>query len=203
MATKTAPARKKPAARPAQAAEAAPAKARKAAKAARPAPSLAAPRTAAARSPDPASRVLRRFRVVFNAVKGHFREVEKRAGVSGAQVWALSVVREHPGIGVGGLADAMDIHQSTASNLLRPLLDNGYALAERSGTDRRAVQLKLTAKGQRVLAKVPGPFTGLLPQALGRLDAATLGRLDRDLARLIEELGPERGGNIPLGQPGD
>lgn len=156
---------------------------------------------AAASGTEPASRVLRRFRIVFNAVKGHFREVEKRAGVSGAQVWALSVLRDNPGIGVGGLARAMDIHQSTASNLLRPLLENGFASAERGDADRRAVQLKLTAKGQRVLAKAPGPFAGLLPEALGRLDARTLARLDRDLARLIDELGPAaRGGNVPLGQ---
>lgn len=171
----------------------------------------AAPRTAsAARQPraragaEPASRVLRRFRVVFNAVKGHFREVEKRAGVSGAQFWALSVVRDDPGVGVGGLAKAMDIHQSTASNLLRPLLDAGLLSAERGEADRRAVQLRVTAKGMRVLAKAPGPFTGLLPDALGRLDPQTLARLDRDLARLIDQLGANaRGGNIPLGSSDD
>ena len=167
----------------------------------------AVPRTASAArqlraraGAEPASRVLRRFRVVFNAVKGHFREVEKRAGVSGAQFWALSVVRDDPGVGVGGLAKAMDIHQSTASNLLRPLLDAGLLSAERGEADRRSVQLHVTAKGMRVLAKAPGPFTGLLPDALGRLDPQTLARLDRDLARLIDQLGTNaRGGNIPLG----
>jgi DNA-binding MarR family transcriptional regulator len=158
------------------------------------------PREPAARGADPASRVLRRFRVVFNAVKGHFREVEKRAGISGAQFWALSVVRDQPGLGVGDLAKAMDIHQSTASNLVRPLIEAGLLTAERGGTDRRSVQLKVTAKAQKVLAKAPGPFTGLLPEALARLDAPTLARLDRDLARVIEELGAKvRGGNIPLG----
>ena len=158
-------------------------------------------RAPAARKPEPASSVLRRFRVVFNAVKGHFRDVEKRAGISGAQFWALSVLREQPGLGVGGLARAMDIHQSTASNLLRPLLENGYASAVRGAADRRAVQLQVTAKGLRVLAKAPGPFTGILPQALSRLDARTLARLDRDLGRLIDELGPDaRGRNVPLGQ---
>jgi hypothetical protein len=36
--------------------------------------------------------------------------------------------------------------------------------------------------------------------AIGRLDSRALARLDRDLARLIEELGAdERGANIPLG----
>src|SRR3954471_14444610 len=102
---------------------------------------------AAAAPTDPAARVLRRFRLVFNAVKSHFRAVETKAGISGAQLWALSVVHGQPGIGVGDLARAMDIHQSTASNLLRGLIDSGMVVAERGVTDRRAVQLKATPRG--------------------------------------------------------
>jgi len=150
---------------------------------------------------DPAARVLRRFRLVFNAVKSHFRAVETKAGISGAQLWALSVVAARPGIGVGELARAMDIHQSTASNLLRPLLEGKLVLAERGGADRRAVQLHATARGAKVLAKAPGPFSGVLPEALGRLDQRTLARLDRDLAVLIAELGVnDRAAGIPLSE---
>ena len=151
---------------------------------------------------EPATRVLRRFRLVFNTVKSHFRTVEKKAGVAGAQVWALSVVAGEPGIGVSALARAMDVHQSTASNLIKPLLEGGLLVAERSGSDRRAVQLRVTAQGARVLRKAPGPFTGVLPDALGHLDAATLARLDRDLGKLIEVLGVgPHGANVPLGKP--
>ena len=152
---------------------------------------------------DPSTRVLRRFRLVFNAVKSHFRAVETKAGVSGAQLWALSVVQQHPGIGVGDLARAMDIHQSTASNLLRALVEAELVVAERGGTDRRAVQLRVTARGGKALAKAPGPFAGVLPEALARLDKRTLARLEKDLDLLIAELGAdERGANIPLGTNG-
>lgn len=152
---------------------------------------------------EPATRVLRRFRLVFNTVKTHFRAVEKKAGVAGAQVWALSVVADQPGIGVGDLARAMDIHQSTASNLLKPLLERGLLVARREGPDRRAVQLHLTAAGTRILRKAPGPFTGVLPDALASLDGATLARLDRDLGKLIEVLGASdaRAARVPLGHP--
>ena len=154
---------------------------------------------AAVKEVEPAARVLRRFRLVFNAVKSHFRAVETKAGISGAQLWALSVVHAHPGIGVGELARAMDIHQSTASNLLRALLEKSLVLAERGGEDRRAVQLQATARGTKVLAKAPGPFSGVLPEALGRLDKRTLARLDRDLATVIEELGvDDRGAGVPM-----
>lgn len=137
---------------------------------------------------DPAARVLRRFRTVFSAVRSHFRSVEKRAGISGAEVWALSQVAANPGIGVGQLARAMDIHQSTASNLVRALLEARLVVSEKGEVDRRAVHLHATARGLKILAKAPAPLTGLLPDALQRLDAATLERMDRDLARLIREL---------------
>ena len=158
----------------------------------------------AATVPDPSEpsvRVLRRFRLVFNAVKTHFQQVEKRAGVGGAQVWALSVIRSTPGIGVNALARAMDIHQTTASNLVKAMVAAELVAAEKRGEDKRTVQLRILGAGSRVLRKAPGPFTGVLPQALATLDAATLERLDRDLAVLIAALNAdERAAGIPLAQ---
>ncbi|MEO5881007.1 MAG: MarR family winged helix-turn-helix transcriptional regulator [Caldimonas sp.] len=146
-------------------------------------------------------RVLRRFRLVFNAVKAHFQQVEKLAGVGGAQLWALSVVAARPGLGVTHLAREMDVHQSTASNLVRSLVERGLITATRASADRRAVQLHLLPAGRRVLRRAPGPLAGLLPQALDSLDEATLARLDADLARLIDVLGVDLGhAKVPLGQ---
>ena len=151
---------------------------------------------------DAAVFVLRKLRLVFNAVKGHFREVEKKAGVAGAQVWALSVIRDNPGAGVNELAKAMDIHQSTASNLLKPLIERGMVVAARHESDRRALRLKITARGLAVLRKAPAPVTGVLPDALSKLDLDTLRRLDHDLTDLIAVLGADRrAARMPLGQP--
>ncbi|HSH95031.1 MAG TPA: MarR family winged helix-turn-helix transcriptional regulator, partial [Roseimicrobium sp.] len=65
-------------------------------------------------------------------MRKHFRATEQRVGISGAHVWALSVVNEHPKIGVGALATVMDVHQSTASNLVRLLLAEDLVAAERT-----------------------------------------------------------------------
>lgn len=147
------------------------------------------------------AQVLRRFRLVFNAVKTHFQQVEKQVGVGGAQVWALSVIRAHRGIGVSGLALAMDIHQTTASNLVKALVNAEMVAAEKNGPDRRAVQLRILPAGTRVLRKAPGPFAGVLPQALAQLDPSTLERLDDDLALLISALrADDRAAGIPLAQ---
>lgn len=153
--------------------------------------------------PLPSRQVLRQFRVIFNAVKSHFRQVEHESGLGGAQVWALSVVSETPGMGVGHLATVMDIRQPTASNLVRGLVSKGLLRSERLTTDRRAVALFATEDAQRILARVPGPWSGVLPHALHALDEPTLRRMQADLELVIRQLG-EPGAtdaaNIPLAQ---
>jgi len=148
-----------------------------------------------------AAKVLRQFRQVFNAVKTHFQQVEKKTGVGGAQLWALSIIRSSPGIGVNALAQAMDVHQSTASNLVKTLIEREFIVTSKSEHDRRSVELTVLPAGTRLLRKAPGPFTGVLPEALAQLDPATLARLEKDLSRLLALLNAdERAANIPLGQ---
>lgn len=156
---------------------------------------------AAGGEPPPHVRVVRQFRMVFNAMKAHFRAVEKQAGLAGAQVWALSVVRDQPGCTVKHLSQAMDIHQSTASNLLKTLAEAGLVGTTRDGADRRTVHLHLLPAGMRILRKAPGPLSGVLPEALAGLDPRTLQRLEADLAELLKTLKPDaRSGKVPLGQ---
>lgn len=150
---------------------------------------------------DASARVLRQFRIVFNAVKSHFRQVERAAGIGGAQLWALSVVAAQPGIGVNALARAMDIRQATASNLVRTLVATGLLLAERKGEDRRAVQLRVLPAGGEVLRRAPGPLSGVLPAAIARLDTEALARLEVDLALLIGQLKADASAAaVPLAQ---
>jgi DNA-binding MarR family transcriptional regulator len=149
----------------------------------------------------PEARVLRQFRLVFNSVKTHFQQMEKLAGVGGAQVWALAIIRDQPGVGVNQLARAMDVRQPTASNLVKALSAQGHIEVRKEGADRRAVQLHLLAAGARVLRRAPGPFHGVLPQALAALDPTTLRRLEQDLGLLIRALNAdEDAGDLLLSQ---
>ena len=145
--------------------------------------------------------VLRRFRVVFSAVRSHFKQIEKRVGLGGAQVWALSIIRDHPGIGLGDLADHMDVHQSTASNLIKGLRQKQMIRVDKGQADKRQVQLFVLSQAQTLLAQVPRPFEGVLPAALDMLPSQTLQQLDENLAQLIALLkADESAGSIPLEQ---
>ncbi len=95
----------------------------------------------------------------------------------------------------------MDVHQTTASNLVKGLLKLELVKAEKKGADKRAVQLLILPAGRVLLKKVPGPFSGVLPNALSQLDAKTLVRLERDLSRLLTLLNTdESAAKTPLAQ---
>ena len=161
---------------------------------------IQSPTTAGPES-EPAFRVLRKFRRMFNTVRGHFQQVEKKVGVGGAQVWALGVIYKQPGIGINALAAAMDVHQTTASNLVKSLIKTNMVQAQKNGKDKRTVQLFVLPDGQRVLLSAPGPFSGVLPHALSQLDEATLDRLDTDLSTLLKLLDSDKAAEkIPLAQ---
>lgn len=137
---------------------------------------------------EQAARVLRQFRLIFSTVRRHFQFMEKQSGIGGAQVWALSLVAQHQGLGVKQLSQLMDIHQSTTSNLVRSLIQSGLLHSEKSTHDRRVVELYALPEGLKLLKKVRGPFAGVLPHALQRMDEPSLVQLEQNLAALIHRL---------------
>jgi len=138
-----------------------------------------------------AKEVLGQFRSIFAAVRTHFARVEKAVGIGGAQVWALALIEASPGASLGEIASGMDVHQSTASNLVRLLLEAGFIESLRSGDDRRKVELSITAKGRLLLRKAPKPYTGVLPHALAALSASQLKALRTSLEVVRAQLNVE------------
>ncbi len=133
----------------------------------------------------PDVQALRRFRVIFNAVRSHFQQVEKLTGTGAAQLRALSILRERPGIRLSELAQAMDVHQSTASNLVKTLLERELISTTHNDSDRRVRHLHLQTAGMKILQRMRGPYIGVLPKALSTLPPHTLQRLNSDLDELI------------------
>ena len=129
--------------------------------------------------------VLEQFRVIVKSIRRHYQDVERRAGLSGAQLWALAQVAGQPGTKVGDLARALAIHQSTASNLLRALEAQGLVTRERQRHDQRQVKLFASKKGLQLLKGAPRPLIGVLQQALSELPAARLHALHAELEHVI------------------
>lgn len=133
--------------------------------------------------------VLQRFRVLIRTAQRHSQWIEKQSGVTGAQLWSMQELAEHPGLRVGDLAKRMALHQSTASNMIDKLETAGLLRKERQSSDNRVVRLYLTEAGTAVLAKAPSPARGILPEALRRMDQVALASLQMDLDGLLAQVG--------------
>lgn len=132
--------------------------------------------------------VLRKFRLIYGAVRQHFREIESHCGVSGSQLWMLKEIGGDPGIGVSELAARLSVHQSTCSQLLEKLVSRGLVIKARSKSDQRRVGLTLSSAASRMLARAPGPPEGVLPEALHGMSGAQLKRLDASLSELMRQM---------------
>lgn len=132
--------------------------------------------------------VLQRFRVLIRTAQRHSQWIERQSGVTGAQLWAMQELVEAPGLRVGELANRMALHQSTASNMVDRLETGGLIRKERTSADQRVVRLYLTEKGQELLARAPSPARGVLPEALRKLDEASLQRLQNELDGLLMQI---------------
>jgi len=132
--------------------------------------------------------VLKRFRVLLRSMESHYRRVEERSGLGGAQVWALAEVEAQQGLTVGELADRLAIHLSTASNLVRRLEELKLVTRSRSREDQRVVQLAVTAAGRRKLEQAPKPSMGLLQQALSEMPPGELAALGAELDKLLRRM---------------
>jgi DNA-binding MarR family transcriptional regulator len=132
--------------------------------------------------------VLKKFRQIFRAAKLHFRQVERTADVSSAQLWLLAELFDRPGSRVKDLAAAMALHQSTVSNLLEVLTRRKLLVRKRDDVDQRVVRVFLTAAGERIVRKAPNPARGVLPDALEALPAAALRRLDQSVTVLLKRM---------------
>ncbi len=150
-----------------------------------------------------ASAVLQQFRELFRVSQRHFQRIEARCGVSGAQLWALSELDKRPGLTISELARALRIHLSTSSNLLDKLEKQALVRRERRSSDQRLVRVYVTPAGRKILAKCPKPVEGVIPDALGRMPTAALGRLHRDLESLLNlaSVRSARAGMKPLAEP--
>jgi len=146
---------------------------------------------------------LQGFRTIFASARAHDADVRRLAGISGSQLWALAEIARASGLSVNGLSERMALHQTTASNLINALVERRLVRRVRDETDQRVVRLYVTTDGKRMLLRAPGPYTGLLVDALRHLEPEQLKRLHRSLALLLDVMREKKtnaAGEILLGE---
>lgn len=139
------------------------------------------------------------LRTIFASARIHDAEVRNLAGIPGSQLWALSEISRSQGMSVNDLAERMALHQTTASNLVNALVERKLVRRLRDDMDLRVARLHVTTNGKRVLLRAPGPYAGLLVDALRQLGGPQLAKLGKHLDALVGQM--RRTSTAAAGEP--
>ena len=117
------------------------------------------------------------------------RVVERRLGISGAQLFVLQKLADGPAASLNELAARTFTHQSSVSVVVRRLVARGLVARTVFADDARRVTIALTPAGRTLLRKAPEPLQARLLASLKRLSTSERKTLAAGLTRLVGEAG--------------
>jgi DNA-binding MarR family transcriptional regulator len=128
--------------------------------------------------------VLDAIRVIVQNLRESSRWAEKYVGMSGAQLFVLQKLEEAPAQSLNALAERTHTHQSSVSTIVTRLVERGLVTRARSRRDARTVELTLSPRGRRLVARAPDAAQERLIRAVQQLPPARRRTLASTLAAL-------------------
>jgi DNA-binding MarR family transcriptional regulator len=132
--------------------------------------------------------VLDAIRRIVQTLRESSRLAERRAGLSGAQLFVLHQIAEHPGSSVNELAAHTHTHQSSVSVVVTRLVEQGLVQRATSENDGRRVELTLTSQGRRLSSRMPDPAQARLVASIDQLAPARRRQLAATLGEVADTL---------------
>ena len=146
---------------------------------------------AAAKRPDRKaclSECVEMLHQIFQAIDVFSRQVLRDFGVSGPQVWALRTIGDAGVVNMSDLAQQMHLHVSTVTGIIDRLEAAKMVTRERSGSDGRVMELRLTAKGRSILSRAPEPPRSKAARGLQKVSSRKLRQLRASLLLLADAM---------------
>lgn len=148
-------------------------------------------RSAGGRSADVAE-VVNDLRRLFKAIHEYSKAILRKTGLSGPQIWALTVLDGAPALSLNELSERLFAHPSTVSGIVDRLEERGAVRKAPDPEDGRGIRLSLTSLGGRLVRRSPPPVQLGLRRALEDMPALQLRRLRRSLDQLVRETAARR-----------
>lgn len=133
--------------------------------------------------------VLDGIRRIVQALRESSREAEKRAGLSGAQLFVLHALEESPGLSLNQLAERTRTHQSSVSAVVARLARERLVERGTASADARRAEMRLSKRGRSRLRSAPRTAQERLIAAVDGLPPADRRRLAAMLNRLVDGMG--------------
>ena len=126
---------------------------------------------------------------LIDALRIGSRGIERRLGISGAQLFVLQKLADGPVGSLNELAARTFTHQSSVSVVVTRLVARGLVTRTAYPDDARRVTLALAPKGRALLRKAPETLQSRLLASLERLSRTERTTLVNGLERLVREAG--------------
>ena len=136
--------------------------------------------------------IVQTLRRLFRAIHEYSKAIQKKSGLSGPQVWALTILKAQAGLSARELAARMFVHPSTVTGIINRLVRKGAITRTIDARDRRGVRLSATRSGGRILKTTPPPVQVGLSRALAALPPRRLRDLRTSLVRIAHETEADR-----------
>jgi len=131
------------------------------------------------------------IRSIIQTVRNSGRDAEQKLGISSAQLYVLSELRDRPALSINELADRTYTHQSSVSMIVARLVESKLVTRTASSRDGRRLAITLTPAGRALLRKSPDPVQARLVAALRTMSRSDLKALAGGLAILTDILGEQ------------
>jgi DNA-binding MarR family transcriptional regulator len=132
------------------------------------------------------------IRRIVRAVDLHSRHLVEEHGITAPQLAVLGEAGRLGGTSIGALARGVHLSQPTVSGVLDRLERRGYVRRERSESDRRAVVVTTTEKGEKVLRESPSLLQDRFREELALLEGWERHWLLSALERIAAMMDAER-----------
>ena len=136
--------------------------------------------------------VLDGIRRIVHGLRESSRRAERDVGLSGAQLFVLQTLADHPSRSVNELAALTHTHQSSVSTVVSRLVERGLVKRAQAADDARRVVLSLTPRGKRIALKAPDLPQERLLRAVEGLAAAKRRALAASLTELAAAMHGDR-----------
>jgi DNA-binding MarR family transcriptional regulator len=134
-------------------------------------------------------RILDSIRRIVRALRVASRRAESRFGLSGAQLFVLQALRDGSSLTINELAERTYTHQSSVSTVVTNLEEAGLISRTRSRTDLRRIEVRITAKGKKILRMRIELGQSRLVAGIAKLPNRERALLAALLERLVKESG--------------
>jgi DNA-binding MarR family transcriptional regulator len=132
---------------------------------------------------------------VMHFLRKHLRG--RRRTLSMPQLRALALLGSTPAANLSAVADYLDTSLPTTSRIVTGLVSRGFVVRHECPSDRRQVELSLTAKGRAAMESARATARQKLVEELSTLDVAELRSVSRAMSLLNSVFAPQIRGADP------